>query len=62
MALQHVSFGLSFKADDSIDDHRQFFIPNNVNRLMAINMEDKPMEQCVEALKRVLSIRSKTSK
>ncbi|CAF1403694.1 unnamed protein product [Adineta steineri] len=52
-ALQRIFFGFSFDTDGSIDDHRKYTIPTNVNRLLAINMEDKDIGQCVEELRAV---------
>ncbi|CAF4284976.1 unnamed protein product, partial [Adineta steineri] len=42
-----------FDTDGSIDDHRKYTIPTNVNRLLAINMEEKDIGQCVEELRTV---------
>ncbi|CAF3178831.1 unnamed protein product [Rotaria socialis] len=53
VALQHVFFGLSFNPDGSINDHREYSIPNNVNRLVAIIMEENSIEKCVEELRKV---------
>ncbi|CAF1248595.1 unnamed protein product [Adineta ricciae] len=51
-ALQRAFFGLSFHSDGSIDDHRQFTIPPNVNRLIALVMVDKDIGECVEELRK----------
>ncbi len=53
IALQRAFFGLSFNPDGSIDDHRKFTIPNDVNRLVSIIMEDKDIGKCVEELRQV---------
>ncbi|CAF4019031.1 unnamed protein product [Rotaria sordida] len=52
-ALQRAFFGLTFNPDGSINDHREYTIPNNVNRLISIIMEDNPIEKCVEELRKV---------
>jgi hypothetical protein len=53
VALQSAFFGLTFNPDGSVNDHRQYAIPNNVNRLISIIMEDNPIEKCVEDLRKV---------
>ncbi|UJR19459.1 hypothetical protein I4U23_022590 [Adineta vaga] len=52
-ALQRAFFGFSFHPDGSINDHRQFKIPSNVNRLIALIMIDKDIGECVEELRNV---------
>lgn len=52
-ALQRAFFGVSFKPDGSIDDHRNYAIPNDVNRLVSIIMEDNDIGKCVEQLRKV---------
>lgn len=53
IALQRALFGLSFNPDGSINDHRQYSIPDNVNRLIAVITDDKSVEKCVEELRDV---------
>ena len=53
IALQSAFFGLTFNPDGSVNDHREYSIPANVNRLISIIMEDNPIEKCVEELRKV---------
>jgi hypothetical protein len=53
IALQSAFFGLTFNPDGSINDHREYSVPNNVNRLISIIMEENPIEKCVEELRKV---------
>lgn len=51
LPLQRCFFGLSFNPDGSVNDHRTYSIPNEVNRLIAIVMNDNDIGRCVEQLK-----------
>ena len=52
-ALQRAFFGVSFNPDGSINDHREYTIPNEVNRLVTIIMEEKEIGACVEELRNI---------
>lgn len=53
VALQSAFFGLSFHPDGSINDHRQYTIPNDVHRLITLVMDDRNIGECVEELRKV---------
>ncbi|CAF3144401.1 unnamed protein product [Rotaria sp. Silwood2] len=53
IALQSTFFGVTFNPDGSVNDQRDYSIPNEVNRLISIIMEDKPIGECVEELRKI---------
>lgn len=51
--LQSAFFGLSFNPDGSINDHRQYTIPNDVHRMITLIMYDRNIGECIEELRKV---------
>lgn len=54
--LQRAFFGLSFHPDGTINDHRQYTIPDGDNRLVAIITEDKDLGECLEQMRMACAV------